>query len=386
MSSNRCPSSTTVWSGVAIATSLVLLFSMPVRASEDDSSSQADSWPVFRGNPQMTGVAGSSLAAEPKLLWAFQAGGDIESTAAIAGGAVYFGAFDSKLYSIDLATGKQNWTYTAESEIQSSPSIDRGVVFFGDAYGVFHAVDAATGKGKWKFETQAEIVSSATFDGERVLFGSYDQYLYALDRRDGSLVWKVETEGYVHATPAIIGRTTTVSGCDGFLWLIHLDDGRVVDRIDLAGQAGATPAVLGNVAFVATYENQVRAIDVVERKTLWAYEHPKRKFPYYASAAVTEKAVVVGGRDKILRALDPKTGESQWEWNTGGRIDSSPVIVGDRAFFGSTRGEVIAVSVATGEVVWKYETGSAIVASPSVAAGRLVIGTVDGALLAFGDR
>ena len=48
-----------------------------------------DAWPQFRGNPQLTGVAASTLPATLKLLWTYEAGDSIESSAAIVDGAVY---------------------------------------------------------------------------------------------------------------------------------------------------------------------------------------------------------------------------------------------------------------------------------------------------------
>ena len=194
----------------------------------------------------------------------------------------------------------------------------------------------------------------------------------------------METEGYVHGTPAVAGGLTTVSGCDGFMWLIDIESGETVRKIDLRGQAASSPAVVGSMAYVATYENEVLAIDLDKREVAWAYEHEVRKFPFYASAAADDEIVVIGGRDKIVHALDPRTGERQWEWNSGARLDSSPVIVGDRIFLGSNRGPVLALDKATGEPVWEFDTGSAIVASPAVAAERLVIGSLDGILYCFG--
>ena len=203
------------------------------------------SWPVFRGNLQQTGVAETSLPDAPQLLWAFEAGADIESTAAIYDGKVYVGALDARLRALDLETGEELWSYQAEEEIRSTPSVYDGTVFFGDELGFFHAVDAHSGELKWRYESYAGVISGATFHGDRVLFGSYDNSLYCLNRSDGTLVWQVETDGYVHGTPAIIGDLTTVSGCDGFLWLIEIADGSVLTKIDLRGQSASSPAVVG---------------------------------------------------------------------------------------------------------------------------------------------
>ena len=46
----------------------------------------ADEWPQFRGNLQLTGVAVTVLPDNLKLLWAYEAGESIESSAAISAG------------------------------------------------------------------------------------------------------------------------------------------------------------------------------------------------------------------------------------------------------------------------------------------------------------
>ncbi len=377
------------WS-VAITGLLLVVLAAPSAASDSPDPAalltpSEESWPLFRGSRSQTGVSPSKLpeALEPK--WTFDAESDIESTVAIADGMVYFGTFGGTFLAVSLDDGKEQWRYqVGDHAIQSSAAVFDGAVYFGDEFGNFYSLDAKTGEVNWQFEAQGEILSSPTFDRDRVIIGSYDQFLYALKRSDGSVVWKVETEGYIHATPAVIGSWVTVSGCDGYLWLIDVDSGEVVDRLDLGGQAGASPAVVGSRAYVGTYENQVLALDVESRKVLWTYEHPQRKFPYYASAAVSEDTVIIGGRDKILRGLAADTGETVWEWNTGARIDSSAVIVGSRAYVGSKNGKVLGVGVRTGDVEWEFDTGSAIIASPAVADGKLVIGTLDGVLYCFG--
>ncbi|MBI1922914.1 PQQ-binding-like beta-propeller repeat protein [Candidatus Poribacteria bacterium] len=308
-------------------------------------------------------------------------------------------------HAIDLETGKLKWKYQASDEIKSSPSVLKNVVYFGDEKGVFHAVDARTGQQKWMFRADAGIISSANFAGDRVLFGSYDQYLYCLSVTDGSLIWKLETEGYIHGTPAIADGTAVITGCDGYLRVVSVRNGTETGQIALGDYVGASPALLkvetppqGRDAsrvyvYVGTFGNQVLCIDLKNAKILWRYEHPKWRFPFYASAAVTPPlvrgkggVVVVGGRDKIVHALNSDTGEARWTFAARSRVDSSPVIVRERVFFGTTGGEIYALNINSGEQVWQFVTGSSIVASPGVAAGKLVIGSADGVLYCFGER
>src|SRR5947207_6860280 len=138
-----------------------------------------DTWPQFRGNPQLTGVATSSLPANLKLLWTYEAGDSIEASAAIAGGAVYVGAQTADLLSLELATGKLRWKYHVQEGIEeSSPAVHDGVICVGDLGGTLHAVSAADGSGLWTLKTGAEVKSSPVIVGDRLLVGSYDGNLY----------------------------------------------------------------------------------------------------------------------------------------------------------------------------------------------------------------
>src|SRR5687768_5779468 len=148
---------------------------------------QQTSWPQFRGNPQLTGVADSTLAPPLKVMWTFDAGGTIESSAAIADGVVYVGSAAGELVALDFHTGAVHWRYKTAEIGESSPAVANGVVYVGDLTGTFHAVDAKTGKAVWTHKTMGEIRSSPVVVGDRVLIGSYDRYLYALSAAKGTV-------------------------------------------------------------------------------------------------------------------------------------------------------------------------------------------------------
>ena len=353
-------------------------------------------WVSFRGNSQLTGMADSELPDAPQLLWTFQAGDMIESTAAVVDGTVYVGALDGMLYAIDAGTGEKIWTYRTNSSIKASPAIHDGGVYFGDGDGVFYAVDINTHAMKWQFRTEGEIISSANFAGDRVLFGSYDGFLYCLNIENGTLVWKFETEGYVHGTPGVwhqpaIGSDDAknfviVTGCDSYLRVINVDDGKQTQQVDLGAYVAASPAISQNRVYCGTYGTEILGVALGTGEIAWRYRHPKRQFPFFASAALTADSVIIGGRDKMVHALSRETGEPIWTYTSKSSIESSAVIAGTRAFLGTTRGLFIALDITTGESVWEFATGSSIVASPSVSDGKIYIGTEDGILYCFGEK
>lgn len=354
-------------------------------AIADPQKAKAD-WPMFRGNPQLTGVAKSTLPAKLELRWKFEAPAEVESSAAIADGIVYVGCHDGFLYALDLATGATKWNYKATESIRSSPCVVGDNIFFGDSNGVFHAVNIRDGSGKWTLSTDGEIISSANHVDGRLLFGSYDGYLYCVTAGDGKLIWKTETEGRIHGTPGVVGDRILVAGCDEDLHVFQLSDGTSAGTVYMGSFSGASAAIGGARVFVGTFNSEVLSIDWKKKSIVWTYKHPQRNFPFYASAAVTDKFVVIGGRDKFVHALDTDTGKAHWTFTTKGKIDASPVIVGKRVFVGSMDGNLYELDLASGKEVWRFEAGSPIIASPAVGENVLIVGTEDGMVYCFGKK
>ena len=356
---------------------VVLLLAGPLRA--------ADEWPQFRGNPQLTGVTSATIPSTLKLLWTYDAGDSIESSAAIADGSVYVGVDSADLLAIDLQTGKLRWKYRAKDGIgESSPAVHDGVVYIGDLSGLLHAVRAADGKALWTFKTGAEIRSSPVVTGDRILIGSYDGSLYCLSARDGKMLWKFTTGYYVHSTPMVSGGIAYVAGCDEVFRGIRIADGKQLFQLSSGGYTGASPALLDLWAYFGTFNNEMLGTDLRRKRIVWRYEHPERHFPFYSSAAAAADRIVVGGRDKLVHCLNAKTGKAIWTFATRARVDSSPAIVDGRVCVGSNDGRLYVLDLMTGKKVWEFEAGSPLSASPAIAAGRVVIGSQDGKLYCLG--
>jgi outer membrane protein assembly factor BamB len=344
----------------------------------------ADNWSQFRGNQRLTGVSASAVPNDLKLLWTFEAGESIESSAAIVGNTVFVGSQKGELLSLNLDNGAVYWKYHVDSPIgESSPAFSNGVVYIGDLGGWFHAVNATDGKKLWAFKAGSEIKSSPVVVGDRVLIGSYDQHLYCLSTRTGALIWKVKTNGPVHSTPSVAGGLAFVAGCDELFRAIRVADGHEMFTVSSGAYTGASPALLGDSAYYGTFDNEVLMVGLAEKRIVWRYQHPQRKFPFYSSAAVTRDRVVVGGRDKLVHGLTG-AGKAAWTFTTNARVESSPAIAGGRVFVGSNDGRFYVLNLNTGGKLWEFNAGAPLSASPAIARGRIVIGSQDGRLYCFG--
>ena len=180
-------------------------------------SAWGQDWAQFRGSAAMTGVAtGAGPEAPLRVLWQWEGGESVESSAAIVGGAVYFGTGTGELVALDLETGKLRWKYKAGESIgESSPAVSGGIVYIGDLEGVVHAVRAANGQKVWTFKTSGEVKASPVVAEGKVVIGSYDGSLYGLDALTGKLAWTYKTEGQVHSSAAVVGGRVVIGTLDG---------------------------------------------------------------------------------------------------------------------------------------------------------------------------
>ncbi len=361
---------------------LFAFFCWPTASYAQDTP--ADNWSQFRGNHRLTGVSDSNVPNELKLLWTYEAGESIESSAAIVGSTVFVGSQKGELISLNLDNGAVYWKYHVDSPIgESSPAYSDGVVFIGDLGGWFHAVNATNGKKLWAFKAGSEIKSSPVVVGDRVLIGSYDQHLYCLSTRNGSVIWKVRTNGPVHSTPSISAGVAFIAGCDELFRAIRVSDGQEMFNVSSGAYTGASPAVSGDSAYYGTFDNEVLMVSLKEHRVVWRYQHPQRHFPFYSSAAVTRNRIVVGGRDKMVHGLNPN-GKVAWTFATNARVESSPAIAAGRVFVGSNDGRFYVLNLDTGAKLWEFNAGAPLSASPAIARGRIVIGSQDGRLYCFG--
>ena len=157
-----------------------------------------------------------------------------------------------------------------------------------------------------------------------------------------------------------------------------------IAEIESGAYTGASPVLAGDRAYFGTFNNEVLALDLRRRSVVWRYSQPDARFPYYSSAALDGGRVILGGRDKVVHAIDTATGKAAWTFATRARVDSSPVVAGGRVYIGSSDGRLYVLDSASGRKLWEFDTGAGLTTSPAVALGRLVIGAQDGTLYVFG--
>jgi len=339
-------------------------------------------WTLYRGDAAATGQVSEPgmIGDKLKIVWEERLEkGHFEATPIVVGNFVFIGSSHAGMQAFDLQTGKPKWTYKIDEDIAASAAYFDGLVFVGDVAGTLHALDAATGEKKWMFNTKGTIDNSPNIDVQtkRVIIGSQHGTLFALEAATGKQVWEYVTNDQIRCFPSISGRHCFVAGCDAHLHVVDLDTGKGLHRIPLESPTGSTPLVQGDFAFVGTEGNEFLAIDWKQEKVLWRFE---MRGGARAPAAYREGTIIFGGMDRVVYALNAKTGEERWKFNTRGRIEGGAVIVGNKVYVPSNDSSLYVLDIQNGRQIESVELTGRLSASPAIVPNRIVIATDEGVL------
>jgi outer membrane protein assembly factor BamB len=142
------------------------------------------------------------------------------------------------------------------------------------------------------------------------------------------------------------------------------------------------PAVVSDgVAYVGNGNGTVYALSMRNGHVLWRHVVPGGKMA--SSPAVVGDELVVHGMDGAVRVLDRRTGGLRFTVRIGSPIESSPVVRDRIDYFGAWNGNVYALDLRTRRFRWVYRDGSKITSSAALAGRTLYIGDYGGRLLAL---
>jgi outer membrane protein assembly factor BamB len=351
------------------------------------SSAHAD-WPLVRGDTQASGTASCTLPANPQVVWKFsrpEAG--FEATALLVNGILYVGDTEGTFYAFHLSDGKLAWAKSfKESGFLAGAAYANKCLIVCDLYGVVRCLASDTGELLWKQETDAEIYAAPNVIEDQVLVTTESGDLLTFQFDTGEPSWKFHIEAPLRCWPAVAKGRVLLAGCDERLHAVDSTTGQESGGIDIEGPTGCTPALLGDHVYFGTELGIFYAMHASTMQMDWQFHDPKRSHPIRTAAAINEHIVVFGSQGKQVYALHPDSGKLLWQFAARSRVESSPVIVTDRAWVATRRGRLHALDLKTGKSVWQYDAGGGFIASPAVADQRLVIGNEDGTLYCFGNE
>lgn len=137
------------------------------------------------------------------------------------------------------------------------------------------------------------------------------------------------------------------------------------------------PVVSGEMVYITAYNGKVYAYDSPSLEMKWVYPVEDYLKPIVGGVALAGERLYFATTDGKLVALDAVKGIKRWEISLGSKIWSTPVIDNGTVFIGSFDNKVYAIDAETGNRKWEFPTNGTITATALVYQDIVYIGSFD---------
>ncbi|MEA3136247.1 MAG: eukaryotic-like serine/threonine-protein kinase, partial [Thermoplasmata archaeon] len=313
----------------------------------------------------------------------------IEATPVIKDGVAVVVASDKVVRALDLESGKQKWNATMKGSVVGTPAISDKTLFVVDSLGNLESRLLQTGDLLATAAVGPTKASIMVHEG-KVFVGNEAGEMKAYSE-DLTLLWKFAISSVGESKSTTGTGTSAKTVCDA--------------KFSATGsQIRGAPAIYADKVIFGSLNHWVFALneqgDTAQATELkWMF---KTGDAVFGSPTVDDvlKRVIVGSYDEKVYALPASpSGEGPIEVDgkpcTGfkntpnwtfivpsdvglSKVESTPAIDGDNAYFGANNGRVYAVTLSGGTKVWEFVTGGDVTSSPALSNGILVVGSDDG--------
>lgn len=274
--------------------------------------------PCTHGPRDVPGLVIAMRPSDGRTVWSFSRAS--ESSPLVAGGRVYFGSWDHRMYALSVKTGKLVWSTLLDGEIDSSPAFAGGKIFIGDNSGTLTALDARTGAISWKARSFSRFgrgreyfYATPTVAYGRVYASNTDGTVYAFGAGTGNLLWAHPVGTYVYTAPAVWNQKIYVGTYDGRFYALDAATGDTRWVTEMPAAIHGAPTVMDGLVYMSTCgrcgQNGVRsakagpfatfALDARTGKRVW-------QFPdgHYSPLVADGERIYIAGSTRIYALVE----------------------------------------------------------------------------------
>ena len=290
-------------------------------------------------------------------------------------------AYNSQVYAIDLASGREIWRFPQESNrnmtFYATPVLSPdGQLVVGSYDNNLYSINPQTGGQNWKFEgAQKRYIGSPLVVEQGIFAPNADKNLYALDL-NGNLKWTFTTQGELWAQPVTNGECDCIflPSMDHHIYALNPEAGSLVwQSEDLGGAIVGTPTLDENgVLYVGTFGSEVMALDSQNGAVLW--RKPTEGW-IWSGLTLANEALYIGDLKGNFYAFDRTSGEKLWQLTPeqlDGPISGSPLVTEEAIYLTSESGTLYSVDL-QGKIRPPTPVGGKIYAPPVLANDLILV-------------
>lgn len=349
-------------------------------------------------------LASSSLASLPPgqvelsqpltVHWLYASEQTINLTPATDGERVYLPLTAGVMLSLRAADGRLLWKSDTGGEISASPAADeRGVYVASEsqtgngagerktAGGVLRAISRESGVTLWARTLPMPLRAALAVNNDTIFGGASDGHIYAIRKSNGEILWSKEVNSPLASQLTLIGSRLYIGAEDGKLYVLEQKTGRVLWYYQTRAAVRGRVAIADGVVFFGSADGYVYALDEETGRRRWR----ARTGAGVQSVLSVREGLLVASLDNFVYFLSLTRGDRLWKRQLAGRLAAEPLATFDGALFTPLSGDSgIVLNLRDGKQLNRLPVGedSNTAAAPIIAGNVLLVTTRHG-LLAF---
>jgi len=258
--------------------------------------------------------------------WRVEVAGSAYREPVVVDGRVYHRFTDLSAY--DAEDGTRLWH---RPDVETTPVVRDGIAYAG-AEGRLLALDAETGDAEWELTlSKGESVGVPAIHAGEGLYVPVGEAVYKIDPETNSVEWSRDTFGRVIGPPAYVSQMGCAFATEaGYVYLLG-HDGTGFGRWRLPAVPEAPLTADANALYVNCLDGETYGIDMEQSPRLDIDWHAETG---WTSGGIAVRQFVYAAGTKGLRAIDPDSGDSLWEYDTGTWRWTAPALGRDTLFVG----------------------------------------------------
>lgn len=324
-------------------------------------------------------------------LWQFDAGAPIEGFPCVVGNNVWVGTRGGKIFSLAQADKSQRREFHIPRGMDFAGGLQRwnNVVYFGSFDGMLYALDVQTLSQAHPpipvTEERMPIKEAPSVASERgtVVVNADSRAVVGVSLTTGQTIWEESAagKGYLGQPQAHQGKVYVPTRM-GEIHVIQQDSGKRVFTIPVGSALEHAGRIARGLYIVASPDGTVSAMNLETGRLEWSRKTGERTS---GSPTVDTETVVVPTRAGNLFCFST-FGELKWTHEMGNRVysETEGVLSRNRLFIGTRNGTILAIDLRTGQSIWRFESQGfhsreprGILSRGVVAGGSLFIGSED---------
>lgn len=306
------------------------------------------------------------------------------SSVVLYGNYLFVSDLSGRIYVFDKTNGKQIGYEKYSGSISIAPVIYKLRIFFvvndyDEKFSTLYQFDFISGKilGEDKINGGVNNEMLLLDDGIIVLtdFGEVIKYNFACMRE-----WSVNTKTTSLSTPASDGKIILFGNQKGEVTGISKDDGKILFKEKIAEAIEGGITIDGTTAFFCDIKGKLYSFDLPARKTNWVFDTGSK---IISSPVFDDRKIFAGNLSGNIYCVEKSSGKKIWNTKTDGVINTTPLLTNSFLVQPDYNKKVYMINQVNGEIVKTYEYERRTKLTPVYSEGIIYLGSDRGIIHAY---